>query len=215
MRHRISGNRLNMASPRRRSAIRNMIDGLFIWEHITTTEARAKVVRGEAEKLITIALRGHDKAWKYLLSVVPDQETADQVLAIARKGRFRLDESTSTNLVEVNEEREARGQYPLHENGLRARSERTERLQKELLGVIKDPDEAQKALDAARRAMALELHARRIILSRLPHETTVKKIFDIYVPRYQSRPGGYTRIFKIGYRKGDASEMARLEMVQE
>ena len=45
MRHRIAGNRINMPEPQRRAAFRNMIDGLFIHEHIKTTEARAKAVR--------------------------------------------------------------------------------------------------------------------------------------------------------------------------
>ena len=42
MRHRVAGNRINMPEAQRRAAIRNLIDGLYTWEHITTTEARAK-----------------------------------------------------------------------------------------------------------------------------------------------------------------------------
>ncbi len=76
-----------------------------------------------------------------------------------------------------------------------------------MLGIIKDHDEAQSALTAAREAMALELHARRTILKRLPRETTVKKIFEQFVPRYSGRQGGYTRITKLGY---PAAAMARI-----
>ena len=61
MRHRVAGNRINMPEPRRRAAIRSMIDGLYTHEHIHTTEARAKAVQGEAERLIATAIRGHDK----------------------------------------------------------------------------------------------------------------------------------------------------------
>jgi ribosomal protein L17 len=46
----MAGNRINMPEPRRRAAVRSMVDGLFIWEHINTTDARAKVAQGEAER---------------------------------------------------------------------------------------------------------------------------------------------------------------------
>jgi ribosomal protein L17 len=205
----MAGNRLNMPRPKRRSAVRNMIDGLFIYEHITTTKARAKVVRSQAEKLITTALRGFEKSQAHLRDVVPDEYTAEQVLALARRARFTVDEK-----VQTNEEREALGKWPIREETRMLKQARLEHLQKELLALIKDPEEAQRALTAAREAMVIELHARRQILRHLPRETTVKKIFEQFVPRYADRPGGYTRISKLGYRLGDAAEMARLEMVQ-
>ena len=55
MRHRVAGNRINMPEARRRAAIRSMVDGLFLHEHIQVTLARAKVAQSEAEKLIGIA----------------------------------------------------------------------------------------------------------------------------------------------------------------
>lgn len=209
MRHRMAGNRLSMPAPRRRAALRNLIDGLFIWEHVQTTEARAKAVRGEAEKLITKAIRGHEKAWAHLHETVDDDYTAEQVLALARRARFRVDEAVLSN-----EERAAQGKYPLHEDKRKLKEDRLAGLQKELLALIKEPEDAQRALTAAREAMVIELHARRTLLRYLPHETTVNKVFDLFVPRYAGRPGGYTRIFKLGYRQGDAAEMVRLEMVQ-
>jgi large subunit ribosomal protein L17 len=210
VRHRIAGNRINMPEPRRRAAFRNMIDGLFIWEHITTTDARAKAVHGEAEQLITKAIRGHKEAMAHLRSVVPDDYLAEQVLALARRGRFSLEQT-----VESNEERAAKGKYPLTDQGRKHIEDKLAARKKELLGLIKDPEDAQAALTAAYEAMAIELHARRTILKHLPNEVTVRKIFDIFVPRYLNRPGGYTRISKIGRRQGDGAEMVRLEMVAQ
>lgn len=60
-----------------------------------------------------------------------------------------------------------------------------------------------------------DLHARRLALSKLPNKLLVEKLFDVYGPRYQSRPGGYTRIIKLGPRHGDAAPMARIEFVEE
>ena len=48
-----------------------------------------------------------------------------------------------------------------------------------------------------------------------PTDATVKKLFDEIAPRYVDRPGGYTRMLRIGVRKGDAAEMVLLELVEE
>src|SRR5260221_12034260 len=97
-----------MREPRRRAAFRSLIDGLFIYERIRTTDARAKAVRGEAESLIATAIRGHNDAWAHLKSVVEDDYLAEQVLALARRARFTLDERIASN-----EERAAQGKFPL------------------------------------------------------------------------------------------------------
>lgn len=57
------------------------------------------------------------------------------------------------------------------------------------------------------------LHARRMILEDIPNRAAVTKLFDSIAPRFQARPGGYTRILRLGYRRGDSAEVAQIELV--
>lgn len=61
---------------------------------------------------------------------------------------------------------------------------------------------------------AVGVHARRIAASRLNNNrVVVQKLFDVLAPRYANREGGYTRILRLGPRKGDNAEMVLLELV--
>jgi large subunit ribosomal protein L17 len=124
MRHKVAGKRLSRSTGHRNALRRNLINALFQHERIKTTDAKADAIRGEAEKLITMAKR-----------------------ALA------------------------------HEDPARG------------------------------------VHARRIVFARLRDKDNVHKLFDELAPRYAERPGGYTRIYKIGLRKGDAASMVLLELV--
>ncbi|MBM3947840.1 MAG: 50S ribosomal protein L17 [SAR202 cluster bacterium] len=63
------------------------------------------------------------------------------------------------------------------------------------------------------RSRAGTLHQRRLAAAFLTDEKVVKKLFDELGPRYKSRPGGYTRIVKIGPRHGDGAPTAMVELV--
>jgi large subunit ribosomal protein L17 len=57
------------------------------------------------------------------------------------------------------------------------------------------------------------LHARRLVLRDLQDRAVVSKLFDSLAPRFAARPGGYTRILRLGFRRGDSAEVAQIELV--
>jgi large subunit ribosomal protein L17 len=66
---------------------------------------------------------------------------------------------------------------------------------------------------AAGDANGKALSARRLVLAELPDEAVVGKLFETIVSRFAERPGGYTRILRLGIRRGDAAEVAQIELV--
>lgn len=129
MRHRVKGKKLSRDTDHRKALRMNLTMQLLVNERIETTLAKAQFVRGNVERVITVAKRGLAKA----------KETSNPQAAI---------------------------------------------------------------------------HARRLAASRLNNDRDlVKKLFDELAPRYETRPGGYTRIYKLGPRKGDNAEMVLLELV--
>ena len=66
---------------------------------------------------------------------------------------------------------------------------------------------------AGGEANGRSLHARRLVLRDIHDREVVSKLFDTIAPRFEARPGGYTRILRIGYRRGDSAEVAQIELV--
>lgn len=125
MRHGIAGRKLGRSKDERTALRRNLVKQLFEHERIRTTRAKAEAIRGQAEKLITLAKNS----------------------------------ATETD--------------------------------------------------------AGKVHARRLAAARLSDATAVRKLFDDIAPRFENRPGGYTRMIKLGPRYGDAAEMVLLELVED
>lgn len=79
--------------------------------------------------------------------------------------------------------------------------------------------EAERMITVARNSIEAEdaqiVHARRLIASRLGGNKMLPKLFDDIAPRFVNRNGGYTRMLKLGPRKGDGAEMVLLELVEE
>lgn len=80
----------------------------------------------------------------------------------------------------------------------RARAKETQRL-------------VEKMITKARKG---DLNSRRQVLKTLTRKSVVNKLFDDIGPRFEDRPGGYTRILKLGQRRGDGAEMVLLEFVE-
>jgi large subunit ribosomal protein L17 len=71
---------------------------------------------------------------------------------------------------------------------------------------------AERLITLARRG---DLHARRLVERRIKDRETLSRLFGEIGPRFAARPGGYTRILKLGHREGDSADVARIELLAE
>ncbi len=68
----------------------------------------------------------------------------------------------------------------------------------------------EKLITTARRG---DVHSRRLCLATLPDPPAVDRLFHVVAPRYKTRPGGYTRITRVGLRQGDGARIAQIELL--
>ena len=141
MRHKVKGRGLGRDSAHRKALRKNLIADLICHEQILTTEAKARMIRPEAEKMITLAKRGLVKA-----ETNPADGVYARRLAVSRLSRYRSVTDEFGNSEEID---------------------------------------------------------------------VVQKLFDEVAPRYSDRPGGYTRIIKLGKRSGDNADMAMLMLIND
>ncbi len=141
MRHRVHGRRLSRDMAHRNALRRNMIADLITHEQVLTTEAKARMLRPSAERVITIAKRGLAKGQDDPAATVHARR-----LAATRMARHRSYSDDDGDLIEID---------------------------------------------------------------------TLQKLFNDVAPRYADRPGGYTRLVKIGKRPGDNAKMAVLMLVED
>ncbi len=71
------------------------------------------------------------------------------------------------------------------------------------------------ARNSANSSDSEKVAARRLVVSKLGDNQLIKRVFDEIAPRFATRPGGYTRVTKLGPRLGDSAEMVILELVEE
>lgn len=70
---------------------------------------------------------------------------------------------------------------------------------------------AERLITLAKRG---DLHARRMAARQIADREVLAQLFDQIGPRFAERPGGYTRVLKLGHRRGDGAEMALIELVE-
>lgn len=196
--------KLGRTSDQRKALLRNQVTALLYNGKIVTTEARAKEVRKIAEHLITLAVKEKDNF-----------ETVKVTAKVARKDKDGkrvkqiVDKNTKAVLSETHRDKD--GKILRIENGM----------------TVTVYDEVEKEI---KKDLPSRLHARRQMLKVLypvkevpstpagrkkntKEVNLADKLFEEYGPKYANRKGGYTRIIKIGPRKGDAAMEVVLELV--
>ena len=196
--------KLGRTSDQRKALLRNQVTALLYNGKIVTTEARAKEVRKIVEPLITLAVKEKDNF-----------ETVKVTAKVARKdkdgkrGKQIVDKNTKAVLSETHRDKD--GKILKIENGM----------------TVTVYDEVEKEI---KKDLPSRLHARRQMMrvlypvKEVPNTPAGRKkntkeinlsdkLFDEYGPKYANRKGGYTRIIKIGPRKGDAAMEVVLELV--
>ena len=173
--------KLSRTSSQRKALLRNQVSALIANGKIVTTEARAKEVRKQVEKLIALSVREKDNYEMVAVKAKVAKKDAD--------GK-RVKEVVDGKKVTVYEEVEKSIQ-----------KDKPSRLQarRQILAATYVPTERPGTVAGRKK------NTKKVDIA--------KKLFDEIAPKYVDRKGGYTRIVKVGLRKGDAAMEVLLELV--
>ena len=177
--------KLGKTSAQRKALLRNQVTALLYHGRIVTTEARAKEVRRIVEPLIALAVKEKDNF-----------ETVEVTAKVARKDK---DGKRVKEVKEVNGKQKKVTVYDEVKKTVKKDKPSRLHARRKMLSVLYDVTEVPAA-QAGRKKNTKEADL-------------VGKLFDEYGQKYASRNGGYTRIIKIGPRKGDAAMEVVLELV--
>ena len=173
--------KLSRTSAQRKALIRGQVTALLQHGKIVTTEAKAKEIRKEAEKLIALAVREKDNYETVTVTAKVPRKDAE-----GKRVKEVVDGKKVTVYDEVQKEIKKDSPSRLH----------ARRQMKKVLYTVKEvPIEV-----AGKKKNTKEIDL-------------TEKLFNEYAPKYADRNGGYTRIVKIGLRKGDAAMEVLLELV--
>lgn len=196
--------KLGKTSSQRKALLRNQTTALILNGKIITTQARAKEVQKQVEPLIALAVKEKDNFENVKVTAKVARKDKD-----GKRVKQIVDKDTGKILSETHRDKD--GKILRIENGV----------------TVTVYDEVEKEI---KKDLPSRLHARRKMLKVLYPVTEVPqaaagrkrgtkqvdlvaKLFDEIAPKYTERKGGYTRIVKIGQRKGDAAMMVVLELV--
>lgn len=196
--------KLGRTSDQRKALLRNQVTALLYNGKIVTTEARAKEVRKIAEHLITLAVKEKDNF-----------ETVKVTAKVARKDKDGkrvkqiVDRNTKAVLSETHRDKD--GKIIRMENGMTVTvyDEVEKEIKKDLPSRLHARSQMMKVLYPVKEVPNTPAGRKK----NTKEVNLADKLFDEYGPKYANRKGGYTRIIKIGPRKGDAAMEVVLELV--
>jgi len=177
--------KLGKTSSQRKALLRNQVTMLLYNGKIVTTEARAKELRKTAEKLIAMAVR--------------EKDNFEEVTVKAKVARKDKDGKRVKETKEINGVSKKVTVYDEVEKTIKKDKPSRLHARRQMLSVLYDVTEVPA------KAAGKKKNTKKVDL--------VAKLFDEYGQKYQSRNGGYTRIIKIGERKGDGAMMVVIELV--
>ncbi len=177
--------KLGKTSSQRKALLRNQVTQLLYHGKIVTTEARAKEIRKIAEKLIALGVK--------------EKDNFEEVTVKAKVAKKDADGKRVKEVKEINGKQKKVTVYDEIDKTIRKDKPSKLHARRKMLSVLYDVTEVP-AKAAGRKA-----NTKKADLTN--------KIFDEYGTKYASRNGGYTRIIKIGQRKGDAAMEVLIELV--